>query len=716
MKRVCLFAGYNVDKVIKPYVLDYILELNKFSDVYYLADGELNNGELDKLSSICKGAWVKKHGKYDFGSYSELLKNYVGWDIIESYEEVIFCNDSCLCVNDFSPVFSKMSGNFDCWGLLATDENNIQFFYKFDDYKNIPSSKVPLFCIGSYFLVFNKVSLFNKTIKEFFDSVKVEPNRLAVCLNYEMKLTSLLQQEKLSMGSYINQVYRNVAIYDLIAFKLVSDGFPLLKIKIFKDNPLSIPSNLFTKTFFDSHIRNCDITSYLEQINFNYDIHSSAIEIDHRCIYPRNLFIPSIFQNNTIKLAIAQILPPVILIGLVSLKKYFKRKVKPIARTIKSTPSSENLDLKETFLPKELRNVKVNMLSFDEEWVVYFNVARDLISGGMLSINRFVEKSLFIDESDNKKLILSTLPLANNVVSYTGFKSAKPAIHFNEIIKKGVPRSAILNVPENFVRSFIDEMDDEQKKWLHMVPNLRINILNQNNNYMPNRDYIEYLRSITTNITMTVAHVKYCTQDMANKYQIPVSLLTPFIPRFYRSSFLDKEKIIVLSPDNEAFNKNITRSMMIERLSSAFPEYSIITVKNMTLEEYKVLISKAMFTLTFGEGYDGYFIEPALSSSVSFSVFNPVFFPSNFKKLDNLYDTIEDMYNNIVSDMKKLSANQDMYEKISLATEAEIKRFTNDEISYENLTDFYENRVDYLPSVTNYVNYEIKTEAINNEC
>ena len=38
MKRLCLFAGYDKNCIIRDYVIYYIKELSALSDVYYMAD------------------------------------------------------------------------------------------------------------------------------------------------------------------------------------------------------------------------------------------------------------------------------------------------------------------------------------------------------------------------------------------------------------------------------------------------------------------------------------------------------------------------------------------------------------------------------------------------------------------------------------------------------------------------------------------------------
>ena len=95
IKRICLFAGYNSDNVISKDVLFYLKELGRFADIYYFSDGALPPKEREKLESIVAGAWGEKHGKYDFGSWAELIRR-LGWEKINSCDELLLVNDSCL--------------------------------------------------------------------------------------------------------------------------------------------------------------------------------------------------------------------------------------------------------------------------------------------------------------------------------------------------------------------------------------------------------------------------------------------------------------------------------------------------------------------------------------------------------------------------------------------------------------------------------------------
>ena len=109
--------------IVDDTVVAYLRDLSRFADIYYLADCPLEPGELDKLAPYTKGRWAIRHGRYDFGSYSMLAKELVGWDVIEPYDELVLANDSCYLVQPFDRVFARMDAETaDWWGLQATYE------------------------------------------------------------------------------------------------------------------------------------------------------------------------------------------------------------------------------------------------------------------------------------------------------------------------------------------------------------------------------------------------------------------------------------------------------------------------------------------------------------------------------------------------------------------------------------------------------------------
>lgn len=640
MKRICLFAGYNSDDKILPYVFDYLEEISKYSDIYYMADSEISKkkSDISDLLKYCKNVYFVNHGKYDFGSYSELAKKYVGWDKISEYDELIFANDSCFCVQEFSQVFKKMDHtNCDAWGLLATDERNYENFYTFEEYLQIPSSKVPFFCIGSYFIAFRKQVIADLEFQGFINSVSKESDRHQVCIKYEMGLTQFLKRKKFKLSTYIDIVYRNVIIYNEQGIRLLNRGFPLVKIKTFKENPLSIKNLNNISLMIQEYVKNDRIIKYLQHAN---------ITIPENIKNIITFFFLQGEQNSTIS-----------------------------------------------------RYKSKNKNSLDKNYIVYFNVSHNTIGGGMLSINRFIKQTINLFRNKDTTVMLSGLPLENPAINYTMFDSELPMVHFNDIVDNVFPKNLILHIPEIYLPNFINYLTDKHKNWLLSIPYLHINIMDQNHDLFPERVYFEHCKSYTDKVTITAAHSKYCTMKVAEEVDCPVTLLTPFLPKFYRSSFYKKEKIIALSPDEFVFNNISKKNETIAYLKKELPDYKVIVINDISLEEYKKLISKALFTITFGEGYDGYFIEPFLSDSVAFAVYNKTFFPLQFIDAPTVYLSFNDFIENIVKDIRLLEENKLQYQNFSKITENMIKKITNDHISTQNLIDFYANKYNFIPEI-----------------
>jgi len=674
MKRICLFAGYNSDGIVEEYVFDYLKELSTYADIFYMAEGPVPSSmDIDKLLNCCKNIYFIDHGKYDFGSYSELAKKYVGWDIIEEYDELIFANDSCFCVQEFKKVFKTMEAyRCDVWGLLATDERNYQYYYTLEDYLNIPSSKVPYFCIGTYFIVFRNVVVKDEKFRKFINSVRKETDRHQVCMKYEIGLTRFLKKNRYKISLFIDVVYRNVIIYNEQGIRLLKRGFPLVKVKTFKENPLSV-SNLHTlRMLIKSYTHNEKIDKYLSAINI------SDNKVEQYRKDRKDAWVPPLLKKSK-KEILKLILPPILI-----------TKYKEIVYRSNNNGSHDVALLKKYNCDYRRPN---------GEYIIHFNVAVDTIGGGMLSINRFIDKTIALFKNTNMNILLSGLPLNNPVVTYSMFEPRLQMYHFSDIVAATHPEKLILHIPEFYLPGFINDLNVMQKQWLLSIPYLHINIMDQNHEYFPDRGYIEHCKVYTDKVTISTAHTEYTSDEVAEEVDCPIKLLTPFLPEFYRIPFGEKEKIIAVSHDEFMFDGESKKEETLKYLIEKLRDYEIIVIDNMSLEEYKQLISKALFTITFGEGYDGYFIEPFLSDSIAFAVYNSMFFPGQFKYAPTVYNSWNEFIDNIVDNIIELNENEELYNKYSTITEDMIREVTNDDISIMNLKEFYDDKYDYVPEV-----------------
>ncbi|EQA97222.1 hypothetical protein L286_23115 [Sphingobium sp. HDIP04] len=241
-KRICLFAGYDPDGLIDPVVVEYIADLAQYADVYYLADCHIAPQELAKLENLTKGAWAKRHGCHDFGSWSMLAQQLVGWDRIDSYDELILVNDSCFLMRPLQDVFVEMDGrDCDWWGLQATKGIATTFAtqalpeaidldtIKSDWLGRFEQQPIYDFLVGSYFLVLRKPAFSNQCVRDALNGVVQESEKLHVIRKYEIGLTRLLISQGHDFDTFIRKVYPHQPVFTETSFSLIGQGFPLLK-------------------------------------------------------------------------------------------------------------------------------------------------------------------------------------------------------------------------------------------------------------------------------------------------------------------------------------------------------------------------------------------------------------------------------------------------------------------------------------------------------
>jgi CDP-glycerol glycerophosphotransferase (TagB/SpsB family) len=276
VRRVCLFAGYDADGIVDDYVVDYLGNLSRFADVYYLADCDMQPGELEKLAPCTKGAWAARHGMYDFGSYSLLAKRYVGWDKINGYDELILANDSCYRIGDFAGVLAKMDKKqCDWWGLQATKGIAATARVATNRFQNKISMEVVKasmlssfeedytydFLVGSYFVCYRKPVLQDQGFRRLLDSVKPERTKKLVVQRYEIGFTKYLINKGFELDTFIDALYPFHPLFSLNHFNLIKEGFPLFKRYLLTDNHYHAPQLHRWKEYLAALAPRADLTT-----------------------------------------------------------------------------------------------------------------------------------------------------------------------------------------------------------------------------------------------------------------------------------------------------------------------------------------------------------------------------------------------------------------------------------------------------------------------
>ena len=256
VRRICLFAGYDQDGIVDDYVVAYLRELSRFAEIYYLADGHMADGELEKLRPYTKACWAYRHGAYDFGSWAALARDHVGWEEIGRYDELILANDSCYLLRGLDHVFAKMDRRpCDWWGMQATKgiaRTRYEASNLFPERIAIDVVKREMvdaferdylydFLVGSYFLIFRRSVTADSGFRRLIEGVRPQSSKLRIIQKYEIGITHFLVGKQYAFDTYIDHLYPFHPIYTRYHFDLIREGFPFLKRYFLSQNHYDTP-------------------------------------------------------------------------------------------------------------------------------------------------------------------------------------------------------------------------------------------------------------------------------------------------------------------------------------------------------------------------------------------------------------------------------------------------------------------------------------------
>ncbi len=221
--RICLFSHYDKNNRIEEYILYYLSELSKITDIVFISTAEkLSLDELKKVSPYCRDILVKENYGYDFGAWKSGL-NLLG-NKLNTYDELILCNDSVFGpFSDLEVIFMEMKQKkYDFWSM--TDNYEISYH------------------LQSYFIVYTKKAFTEKVFQDFWKNFKIYNNKKKLIEMNEIRFSKNLQKTELTFGAYCtteNYSYLNIMHYywkDLILNK----KYPFIKKELLRDNPIGL--------------------------------------------------------------------------------------------------------------------------------------------------------------------------------------------------------------------------------------------------------------------------------------------------------------------------------------------------------------------------------------------------------------------------------------------------------------------------------------------
>ena len=232
-------------------------------------------------------------------------------------------------------------------------------------------------------------------------------------------------------------------------------------------------------------------------------------------------------------------------------------------------------------------NYDLTNLKNAKELVVFLTPGEMKMSGGVMSIFSLCETSRKL--LPNSTCIISTFPNGITYAKNNEFPNDEIVYRFSQIEKNCKKiKKLIIHIPEFFAHEFCKSLSKKDIKFLKSIKDLQINIMNQNIELMLEPAKIKDLYKFSSNITQTIAHDRYATQEVCDRWQMPTHLFSVKIDttKYQRYDFEKKEKTIVLSPD---FNEH--KEKIVNKLKEDFSDWNFVTVRNLTFPNYMELIA-----------------------------------------------------------------------------------------------------------------------------
>jgi hypothetical protein len=283
--------------------------------------------------------------------------------------------------------------------------------------------------------------------------------------------------------------------------------------------------------------------------------------------------------------------------------------------------------------------------------IVFLTPGREARNGGVLAILAMKQETLALRKLHRAKVTLCAVPGDDPCFfKYTWFDNRDYLLDL-ETVLKGCRRLDYLQVhiPAYAVNRVLDWLTSAAPALLRNIREVHLNVLLMNIDNIRGKN-VRGLLSFGM-VTCTTAHEAYTNLATRNAMGVPLHRLSVCNgPENYSlSGYEEKESLLIVSPD-----KHSQKEEILQHIAQVCPKLTIQIIKDLHYEDYLRLARRAKWSLTFGEGLDGYFAEPVWSGGVSFAVFNDRYFTPAFAKLETIYPSWPALIERMPLDLQRL--------------------------------------------------------------
>ncbi len=281
-----------------------------------------------------------------------------------------------------------------------------------------------------------------------------------------------------------------------------------------------------------------------------------------------------------------------------------------------------------------------------------WHTGREKLSGGLMAIASYYEETKKLPELAAYQVIMVILDSCPLILRHQEFDNNITVFRFSQVFAYFKQlRHLIIHVPELLLPAMPAELRAIGRGRLAAIPEFHLNVMNQNIQKMPGPEVVDALKQFTRKVTMTTAHSRYCTPEMARKYGITTHHFSNFCgPELYRRvAYPEKSNLLVASNDEHPMKEAI-----LGAIQRKLPTLRIQIICNMTYSQAKAANEQAKWGVTFGEGMDLYFLEAVFSGGIGFAVYNDEFFPPDCQGLPTVFDSYEQMLRELPGMLERL--------------------------------------------------------------
>jgi hypothetical protein len=283
--------------------------------------------------------------------------------------------------------------------------------------------------------------------------------------------------------------------------------------------------------------------------------------------------------------------------------------------------------------------------------IIFLTPGLKLRLGGVMAIFSMKRETRALYQLHRARVALCTVPGDDpNFFKYTWFDNNDYLLDLETVLKNCGPLDYLqLHIPDYAVNRLLVWLTAFEGTLLRSIREVHLNVL------LFNIDNIrgQNVRGLLSfgKATCTTAHEAYSDAATREAMGVPLHRLSVCNgPENYSlSDYEDKEDLLIVSNDG-----HLLKAEVLNQISQVSPNLRIEVIENLHYEDYLKLARRAKWSLTFGEGLDGYFAEVASCGGVPFAVFNDRYFTPAFAELETIYPSWEALMERMPLDLQRL--------------------------------------------------------------